>query len=62
MVRLRKGKELTTEQEVVYEGTFKQGVFQQNKASLSKEVLLECLSKRLPVNPFLSKSLFQASL
>lgn len=56
-----KGK-LTTEQEVVYEGTFKQGVFQQNKASLSKEVLLELQGKRLPVNPFLSKSLFQASL
>ena len=27
-----KGK-LTTEQEVVYEGTFKQGIFQQNKTS-----------------------------
>ncbi|WP_088803194.1 hypothetical protein, partial [Streptococcus pneumoniae] len=33
-----------------------------NKASLSKEVLLESQGKRLPVNPFLSKSLFQASL
>ncbi|ACO18466.1 hypothetical protein SPAR9_1933 [Streptococcus pneumoniae GA06083] len=36
--------------------------FNKNKASLSKEVLLESQGKRLPVNPFLSKSLFQASL
>ena len=43
-------------------GLLNKAFFNKNKASLSKEVLLECLSKRLPANPFLSKSLFQASL
>ena len=48
MVRLKEKGKLTTEQEVVYEGTFKQGVFQQNKASLSKEAIVKVKRKRLP--------------
>ncbi|KGI33741.1 hypothetical protein BM48_0435 [Streptococcus pneumoniae] len=43
-------------------GLLNKAFFNKNKASLSKEVLLEVLSKRLLANPFLSKSLFQASL